>query len=64
LSRISLTVNNDQHDDDPHDVAHLDHVKVDLPVVACSAGDKSIAIALLLRRVHRRDLLTRHPGLK
>ena len=47
-----------------HDPTHLDHVEVDLPVVARSARYKSVSISLFLRRIYWRDLLTGHPGLK
>ena len=63
-NNVSCLVKNITDNDDLDPAAHLDHVEVDLPVVARSARDESVSISLLLRRVHRRDLLAGHPGLK
>ena len=40
------------------------HVEVDLPVVARPARYEPVSVSLLLRRIHWRDLLARHPRLK
>ena len=47
-----------------HEDTHLDHVEVDLPVVARAAGDEPVSVSLLLRRVHRGGRLPGHARLQ